>query len=79
MSNAWTDSLSRGDFSCKDKSHKPHWAVVVRNGNFSAFNGYHFTPSDYSTVRCLVPACRRAWRTKAAYVKELPDAPRGER
>lgn len=40
-------------------------------------NGYHWTPSDYSLVRCNAPGCPRPpWRTKAAYVSTLPDARR---
>ena len=40
--------------------------------NYSAFNGYHFTPSDYSQVRCTRQNCNGMWRTKAAYVDTLP-------
>ncbi len=46
--------------------------VVIWHGNFSAFNGYTFTPSDYSALRCT--ACGAYWRTKAAYVEEIDDA-----
>jgi len=57
------------------REHRDHWVVVMREGNASAFNGYHWTPSDYSLVRCTVPGCQRpSWRTKAAYVRDLPDA-----
>lgn len=45
-------------------------AVVQRNCNFSAFNGYRWTPSDYSLVRC---ECGWSWRTKARYVGGLKD------
>lgn len=38
--------------------------------NHSAFNGYRWTPSDYSAIGC--EACGSRWRTKAAYVDELP-------
>jgi hypothetical protein len=61
--------------ACTSTGHKPSWAVVVRNGNYSAFNGYRFTPSDYSQVKC--GTCGRHWRSKAAYVATLPDAPGG--
>lgn len=44
--------------------------VSVRMGNFSAFSGYHFTPSDYSEVVC--GDCGTRWRTKARYVDRLP-------
>lgn len=49
-----------------------HWAVINRNCNYSAFNGYRYTTSDYSCVVCT--ACGAVWRTKAAYVERLPDA-----
>lgn len=64
--------------SCTKRAvHRHAWTVDVRNGNYSAFNGYHFTPSEYSQVRC--PLCPKVWRTKAAYVAELPDTPREAR
>jgi len=53
------------------REHFATWHVVQRHGNASAFNGYHWTPSSYSCVRC--GTCGRAWRTKAAYVEGLPD------
>lgn len=43
--------------------------VVTWHGNYSAFNGYHFTPSDYSELRCKT--CGASWRTKARYVERL--------
>ena len=46
--------------------------VVTRYGNYSAFNGYRFTSSDYSSCRCEV--CGTYWRTNAAYVEVVPDA-----
>jgi hypothetical protein len=49
--------------------------VIVRRANYSAFNGYRYTPSDYSAVRCFVEGCGARWRTKAGYVDLLPDAP----
>lgn len=58
--------------ACKNRDHRRHWRVLMRNANRSAFNGYRRTPSDYSAVRC--PACHLVWRTKAAYVATLPDA-----
>jgi hypothetical protein len=54
-----------------EREHRGQWRVIQRHGNASAFNGYHWTPSDYSSVRCT--HCWRVWRTKAAYVEELPD------
>lgn len=59
-------------YACTDKAHRESWAVVVRYGNYSAFNGYCFTPSAYSLVKCR--ACDAHWRTRAGYVAALPDA-----
>lgn len=52
------------------------WRVWTRNGNYSAFNGYRFEPSDYSEVACELElgGCGARWRTKARYVAELPDS-----
>lgn len=50
---------------------KTRWIVTTREGNRSAFNGRRFTHSAYSEVVCL--RCVNTWRTKAAYVSELPD------
>lgn len=49
------------------------WVVRVLRGNYSAFNGYRFTPSAYSEVSCL--RCDRRWRTNAKYVDDLPRKP----
>jgi len=64
--------------ACRDMTHKHggHWAVIQRKCNYSAFNGYRYTPSDYSAVKCFAPGCGSVWRTKAAYVDELPDSRR---
>jgi len=48
-----------------------NWVVLVRKANYSAFNGYKYTPSDYSEVYCR--SCGAIGRTKAKYVDELPD------
>lgn len=45
--------------------------VTVRKANYSAFSGYHYTPSDYSEVACTT--CGSSWRTKAKYVDRAPD------
>lgn len=45
------------------------WRVLTYLGNYSAFNGYHFTRSEYSSVAC--DACCATWRTKADYVQLL--------
>lgn len=62
-------------FSChceerKKPIDKRAWVVTQDMCNHSAFNGYHWTPSDYSTVYCK--KCNAIGRTKAAYVKDLP-------
>lgn len=54
------------------REHRASWVVVARKCNHSAFNGYHWTPSEYSGVKCT--DCGRYWRTTAAYVARLPDA-----
>lgn len=64
-----------GGTACTDrKNHQSAWVVSVRKANYSAFNGGRRTPSDYSEVRC--PKCLGVWRTKAAYVDELPNKER---
>lgn len=64
-------------FSCQcGERKKPvkdrRWVVYQRNCHHSAFSGYHRTYSDYSTVKCN--GCGAVGRTKAAYVRDLPDA-----
>jgi hypothetical protein len=61
---------------CKCPKDKRDWAVIDRCCNYSAFNGYRCTSSDYSAVFCRT--CRSVWRTKADYVFELPDISRAE-
>lgn len=51
--------------------HERNWRVISRCCNHSAFNGYHYTFSDYSAVICLT--CGISGRTKAAYVDKLKD------
>ncbi len=59
-------------FPCEDKTtHKPSWRVLVRNGNYSDFNGGRFTPSKYSSLQC--GTCGAVWRTSAKYVQTIPD------
>lgn len=60
--------------ACKVRAHRPRWLVIDRNRNYSAFNGYRYTPSDYSSVWC--PVCNVSWRTRAGYVRDLQDMPR---
>ncbi len=59
--------------TCKTpkKERRANWVVRDRLCNYSAFNGYRRTPSDYSLVICLV--CSGLWRTKAEYVSTLSD------
>jgi hypothetical protein len=66
-----------GGTVCKcPESKKPiterRWRVTARYCNYSAFSGYHWTPSNYSEVRCS--ECRNFWRTKAKYVSQLKNA-----
>jgi hypothetical protein len=58
------------------REHRSWWRVVARNMNASAFNGYRPAYSDYSGLTCTHPQCGRYWRTKAAYVGQVPDAGR---
>ena len=65
-----------GGPSCKCGEHKKpvterNWVVVGRKCNYSAFNGYHWTPSDWSALCCHT--CGQHWRTKADYVSKLKD------
>lgn len=53
------------------REHREHWVIVQYRCNYSAFNGYAYTPSDYSCLRCNFPGCERVWRTKAAYVDRM--------
>ncbi|AZM53319.1 hypothetical protein DMA15_12585 [Streptomyces sp. WAC 01529] len=68
----WPPRPARTTPTCRTRSHRPSWRVVVRRANYSAFNGGRRTPSPYSLLRC--GDCGGAWRTKAAYVAETPDA-----
>jgi hypothetical protein len=53
------------------------WRVVDYKCNYSAFNGYHRTGSDYSSVRCI--RCGAIWRTTAGYVEALAPIKDAER
>lgn len=68
--------MSGGDSCQCEERQKPMaqraWFVVDYKCNYSAFNGYKYTNSDYSSVCCH--ACRRTWRTKAGYVEDLIGA-----
>lgn len=47
--------------SVTDEYRRRHWRVWQRRCNYSAFNGYRYTPSAWSLVCCLI--CRALWRT----------------
>lgn len=47
------------------------WVVVARKCNHSAFNGWRWTPSDWSEIWCR--GCHAVGRTKAKYVDSLKD------
>jgi hypothetical protein len=64
--------MSQGVFCAEPKKHREGWTVIQRRSRCSAFDGYRNMSSDYSAVRCSI--CGRVWRTKADYVKTLPDA-----
>lgn len=46
-----------------------NFEILTYKGNYSAFNGYKFEPSIYSSLRCKV--CQSVWRSKATYVNKL--------
>lgn len=76
MSGKSYDGFSAGELAAHKlcaREHRASWRVYQRNGNASAFNGCHWTPSDYSGLVCTVKGCRRRWRTKAAYVASTPS------
>ena len=76
MYHCWGDTMSAGNpCTCPGTRNDKmkNWVVTRRYGNCSAFNGYHFTPSDYSAISCTVEGCTGCWRTKADYVSQLPD------
>lgn len=52
-----------------EKARRAWWRVVTYHANHSAFNGYRYTPSDYS--ECYCTRCNARWRTKATYVTTL--------
>lgn len=53
----------------KKPAEDRNWVIIDYKCNFSAFNGWRRTASDYSSVRCV--ECGRAWRTKSNYVNKL--------
>ncbi len=58
----------------KEGTNRPArlWRVMQRYCNHSAFNGYHYTASDYSSICCL--RCGAHWRTKASFVGMLRNS-----
>jgi len=67
-----TVTADSAQLACRLPEHRSAWVVTQRKGNRSAFNGYRWTPSAYSEVRCTVGGS--VWRSRAAYVDDLPDA-----
>jgi hypothetical protein len=61
----------------KEPMKSRRWRVLQRHCNHSAFNGYHYTPSYWSSLMCA--RCHTVWRTKASYVHDLADATPQER
>ena len=53
-----------------------NWRILNYKCNYSAFNGYHYTPSDYSSVTC--DSCGAVWRTKAAYTRVIYYDPKNK-
>lgn len=68
--------MSQGQ-ACDHRPREEHVVVVTYHGNYSAFAGYQFTPSDYSAVLCVT--CGARWRTNAAWVERCRPATRAER
>ena len=65
---------ARNKCTCgRKKGDHTDLVVTMRNCNYSAFNGYHRTPSDYSMVYCTRKGCWGSWRSKDAYTYSLPD------
>lgn len=67
--DAMSEALRQANLACA-REHRSSWFVNVYRANYSKFNGSRYTPSDYSEVHCR--DCGRVWRTKAAYVDQLP-------
>jgi hypothetical protein len=59
---------------CGERAKAPedrNWGVINRECNFSAFNGYRYSPSDYSKLVCLT--CGAVGHTKAKHVSKIRD------
>lgn len=52
------------------------WVVIQYRSHASAFAGYRWTYSQWSTVKCK--ACGRVGRTKAKFVELLQQEPRSK-
>ena len=65
--------MSKGIFCrCEERSKKlkdREWYITKYKHHNSAFSGYHYTYSDYSSIICK--KCNSTWRTKANYVSGL--------
>lgn len=72
-------SEKREPIRVAENSNRPGrlWRVLQYRCNHSAFNGYHCTSSDYSSIQCL--RCGSVWRTKAPYADSLPHRTDDER
>lgn len=68
MANLWPTFTYRRACRCRPRDVE----VLQRKCSYSAFNGYRYAPSEYSTVRCR--RCGAVWRTRAKYVDAAPDA-----
>jgi hypothetical protein len=63
--STWTCGCER------KQATRKNLVVTKRRYNTSAFNGYRYAASAYSSVECTVH--NRSWRTKAKYVEALED------
>ena len=59
----YLSARQRAETARCSREDREDWVVTMYRGNRSAFSGYHFTPSEYSELRCK--ACGRRWRTRA--------------
>lgn len=60
-----------GGMACRcPRPVRERLVVIDKHCNFSAFSGYQYTPSRYSSVACC--DCGRVRRTSAFYVETLP-------
>lgn len=62
--------MSGGTACANRREHFSAWWVSTYKANYSTFSGGRRTPSAYSEVNC--DECSARWRTRAAYVEQLP-------